>query len=93
MPPTRHHPPGRNNAALNGNGSPPGPWAQYTLTYQATAADAGSYVGIYFNNATPGNWAGFDDFSLALTPAATSLPSPWASADIGAVGVARQRGQ
>jgi len=77
-----------NNTALNGYGSSAGPWAQYTLTYQAAAADAGKYVGIYFNNATPGNWAGFDDFSLAVAPAATPLPSPWASADIGRVGVA-----
>jgi len=74
-----------NNAALNGYGSSAGPWAQYTLTYQATAADAGRYVGVYFNNATPGNWTGFDDFSLTAAP---QLPSPWATADIGAVGVA-----
>jgi hypothetical protein len=75
-----------NNAALNGNGSSAGPWAQYTLTYQATTADAGNYVGIYFNNATAANWAGFDDFSLTVAP--LLLPSPWATTDIGAVGVA-----
>jgi fibronectin type 3 domain-containing protein/regulation of enolase protein 1 (concanavalin A-like superfamily) len=74
-----------NNAALNGYGSGAGPWAQYTLTYQATAADAGRYVGVYFNNATPANWDGFDDFSLTAAPL---LPSPWATADIGAVGLA-----
>jgi len=49
---------------LNGTGSSPGPWAQYTLTYHATAADAGKYIGIFFNNATASNWAGFDDFVL-----------------------------
>jgi fibronectin type 3 domain-containing protein/regulation of enolase protein 1 (concanavalin A-like superfamily) len=74
-----------NNAALNGYGSTAGPWAQYTLSYQATAADAGRYVGVYFNNATPANWDGFDDFSLTAAPL---LPSPWATADIGAVGLA-----
>jgi regulation of enolase protein 1 (concanavalin A-like superfamily) len=76
-----------NNAAVNGNGSSAGPWTQYTLTYQATATDADRYVGVYFNNATPGNWDGFDDFSLNVTPATQSLPSPWATADIGSVGV------
>jgi len=74
-----------NNASLNGFGSTAGPWAQYTLTYQATTADAGRYLGVYFNNATPANWVGFDDFSLAAT---SLLPSPWATADIGAVGLA-----
>jgi hypothetical protein len=73
------------NNLLNGNGSSSGPWAQYTLTYHATTADAGNYAGIYFNNATVANWAGFDDFSLTVDPL---LPSPWASSDIGAVGVA-----
>jgi fibronectin type 3 domain-containing protein/regulation of enolase protein 1 (concanavalin A-like superfamily) len=73
-----------NNAALNGYGSGAGPWAQYTLTYQATAADAGRYVGVYFNNATPANWDGFDDFSLTAAPL---LPSPWETSDIGAVGI------
>jgi regulation of enolase protein 1 (concanavalin A-like superfamily) len=72
---------------VNGNGSSAGPWTQYTLTYQATATDADRYVGVYFNNATPGNWDGFDDFSLNVTPATQSLPSPWATADIGSVGV------
>ena len=77
-----------NSAALNGSGSSAGPWTQYTLKYQATATDAGRYVGVYFNNATPGNWDGFDDFSLNVTPATQSLPSPWATSDIGTVGVA-----
>jgi hypothetical protein len=49
---------------VNGNGSSAGPWAQYTLTYKATAADAGKYVGVFINNATTSNWAGFDDFVL-----------------------------
>jgi len=77
-----------NSAALNGSGSSAGPWTQYTLAYQAAAADAGRYVGVYFNNATPGNWDGFDDFSLTVTPTTQSLPSPWATSDIGTVGVA-----
>jgi regulation of enolase protein 1 (concanavalin A-like superfamily) len=74
------------NNLLNGYGSSAGPWTQYTLTYQATAGDAGKYIGIYFNNATAANWAGFDDFSLTVVP--LPLPSPWATTDIGAVGVA-----
>jgi O-glycosyl hydrolase/regulation of enolase protein 1 (concanavalin A-like superfamily) len=77
-----------NSAALNGSGSSAGPWTQYTLAYQATATDVGRYVGVYFNNATPGNWDGFDDFSLTVTSPTQSLPSPWATSDIGAVGVA-----
>jgi regulation of enolase protein 1 (concanavalin A-like superfamily) len=60
---------------------------QYTLTYQAQAGDAGKYLGICFSN--PGaasTWGQFDDFSLSVIPA--TLPSPWATADIGMVGVA-----
>jgi beta-galactosidase len=61
-----------NTSALNGNGSSSGPWAQYTLTYNATASDVGNYVGMFFNNATFGNWAGFDDFSISVA----SAPNP-----------------
>jgi len=58
------------NGALNGNGSSSGPWTQYTLSYEATAADAGNYLGVFFNNNTSSNWSGFDDFSIAVA----SLP-------------------
>jgi hypothetical protein len=42
------------------------------LTYTATAANAGNYIGVFFNNNTSGNWSGFDDFSVAVA----SLPYP-----------------
>jgi hypothetical protein len=57
------------NGPVNGNGSSSGPWAQYTLTYTATAADAGNFVGVYFNNATSSNWSGFDDFNISVASA------------------------
>jgi hypothetical protein len=58
------------NGALNGYGSTSGPWTQYTLSYKATAADAGNYLGVFFNNNTTSNWSGFDDFSITVA----SLP-------------------
>jgi beta-galactosidase len=60
------------NGALNGYGSTSGPWTQYTLTYTAAAADAGNYIGIFFNNNSTSNWSGFDDFSISVA----SLPYP-----------------
>jgi len=59
-----------NNGALEGSGTTAGPWAQYTMSYKATASDAGHYIGVYFNNSTAGNQAGFDDFAVTVT----SLP-------------------
>jgi len=55
-----------NTSALNGNGSSPGPWTEYSLTYTATTSDVGNYVGVFFNNATSSNWAGFDDFNVSV---------------------------
>jgi len=60
------------NSALNGYGSTSGPWTQYSLTYHATAADAGNHPGVFFNNGTSSNWSGFDDFSIDVA----SLPYP-----------------
>jgi hypothetical protein len=72
-------------AALNNTGNG-GAYTQYTLTYTAGAADAGKYVAVSFlAPGTAGSWAMFDDFALSVT---SLLPSPWASGDIGAVGVA-----
>jgi regulation of enolase protein 1 (concanavalin A-like superfamily) len=73
-------------AALNNTGAG-GAYSQYTLTYTATSANAGNYVAVFFKTSgtTGGSWAAFDNFSLGV---ADQLPSPWASADIGAVGVA-----
>jgi len=57
------------SGAVNGNGSSAGPWTQYTLTYKATANDAGNFVGVFFNNTTSSNWSGFDDFSISVLSA------------------------
>jgi hypothetical protein len=51
-------------------------WLAYTNTYTATAADAGKYIGVYFDTMLIGSgnpsYAEFDNFSLtlAVTPAA-----------------------
>ena len=74
-------------AALNNTGNS-GAYMQYTLNYTAAPADAGRYVAVAFlAPGTSGSWAGFDDFALQVASAA-EVPSPWVSADIGAVGVA-----
>jgi beta-galactosidase len=63
------------NGALNGYGSSSGPWAQYSMTYNATSADVGNYVGVFFNNNTAANWSGFDDFSINVTSLRPAAPS------------------
>jgi hypothetical protein len=50
---------------------PVGVWTPYTLTYTATAADAGKYIGVSFvtsknSGKTSGTWAAYDDFSLTV---------------------------
>jgi len=57
--------------ALQTNGMPGGTWTPYTLTYTATAADAGKYIGVSFvtsknSGKTSGTWAGYDDFYLTV---------------------------
>jgi hypothetical protein len=56
---------------LQTNGLPGGVWTPYTLTYTATAADAGKYLGVSFvtsknSGKTAGTWAAYDDFSLTV---------------------------
>lgn len=56
-------------AALN-NTLQAGAYTQYTLTYTATAADAGKYLAVSFRApGSPGSWAAFDDFSLTVAVA------------------------
>jgi hypothetical protein len=51
-----------------------GAFSQYTLTYTATLADAGKYVGVsFFSPGTAGAWATFDDFNLTLVPAPPTI--------------------
>jgi hypothetical protein len=64
--------------AVTSNGLP-GNWTQYTMNYTAGIADAGRYVGCYFNTTNAfgfatNSFAGYDDFYLAVLPAG-SLPS------------------
>ena len=44
-----------------------GPWAAYTLSYTAVAADAGLPIGIQFDNTSSNGWASFDEFALEFT--------------------------
>jgi alpha-L-fucosidase len=56
-------------AALN-NTLGGGEYTQYTLTYTATAAEAGKYLAVAFRApGAPGSWAAFDDFSLTVAVA------------------------
>ena len=67
-------------AALN-NTLQGGAYTQYTLTYTATAADAGKYLAVAFR--APGAadaWAAFDDFNLTV-----AIPVPPAPAGLAAV--------
>jgi len=45
-------------------------WHQRSITYVAGAGDAGNLIGVAFQSAdaTTGGWAGFDDFSITITP-------------------------
>ncbi|MBW8869620.1 MAG: alpha-L-fucosidase, partial [Acidobacteriales bacterium] len=65
-------------AALN-NTLQSGAYTQYTLTYTATAADAGKYLAVAFRApGAAGAWAAFDDFNLtvAMAPANPVPPAP-----------------
>jgi len=65
-------------AALN-NTLQGGAYTQYTLTYTATAADAGKYLAVAFRApGAAGAWAAFDDFNLtvAMAPANPVPPAP-----------------
>jgi hypothetical protein len=42
-------------------------YAQYTLTYTATAADAGKILGIEFDNTTGGGYVDYDTFALKVS--------------------------
>ena len=46
----------------------------YTLTYTATADDAGKYIGLTYGN-SGGNYISADDFNLTVTPGA-AVPEP-----------------
>jgi hypothetical protein len=63
---------------VKSNGVSSSGWIQYTLSYTATAADAGRYPGCFFNTQqvggnTQNSFAAYDDFALYVFPAG-SLP-------------------
>jgi hypothetical protein len=66
------------SSILPGTGSSPGGYTNIFLVYQATANDAGNYVGVFFNNASAAgnNYVGFDNFILAVTPLAAAPNAP-----------------
>lgn len=66
------------NSVLPGTGTSPAGYANYAVTYHVTAADAGKYVGVYFNNANPAenNFAAWDDFDLSVQPMTTAPAAP-----------------
>jgi hypothetical protein len=78
------------NSVLPGIGSGPGGYTNIYMVYQATANDAGKYVGVYFDNASAAgnNYAGFDNFVLAVAPISSAPSAPTgltATAGVGSV--------
>ena len=65
-------------SAANGN------FAQYSLTYTSTAADAGQYIGLLYGN-SGSSYIGADDFTL--TAAAVPEPSTYAAMLAGLAGL------
>ena len=61
-----------------------GPFALYSLSYTATAADAGKYIGITYGSSGT-SFIGADDFTLTAAPAPE--PSTYALLAAGLAGV------
>lgn len=59
-------------------------FAAYSLTYTATAADAGNFIGLTYGNSGTA-YIGGDDFTLTSTPAPAPEPGTWALLGLGGV--------